>query len=95
VEVHSEEAGYLVLTDVWFPGWNCTVDGQATSIHRADFLFRAVAISDGIHEVVFVFDPASYRWGKRISIMALIALTGFGLLAYKSEARARGTSSRR
>lgn len=81
VEVCAEDPGYLVLTDVWFPGWNCTVDGQPAPIHRANFLFRAVAIPAGNHEVLFVFEPASYRWGKCISILALIAVTGLSLLS--------------
>jgi uncharacterized membrane protein YfhO len=67
------------LTDVWFPGWTCTVDGQPAPIHRANFLFRAVALPAGNHEVRFVFEPGSYRWGKRISVMALIGVLGFSL----------------
>jgi hypothetical protein len=79
VETRTELPGYLVLTDVWFPGWTCTVDGQPAPIHRANFLFRAVALPAGNHEVRFVFDPGSYRWGRRISVMALIAVLGFSL----------------
>jgi uncharacterized membrane protein YfhO len=81
VEARAEDDGYLVLTDIWFPGWNCTVDGQPAPIHRANFLFRSVAIPAGIHEVIFSFEPASYRWGKRVSIMSLIAVTAFSLLS--------------
>src|SRR5207249_1052660 len=64
VAVQGVDAGYLVLTDVWFPGWSCMVDGQPAKLYRANFLFRAVAVPAGNHEVVFVFDPASYRCGK-------------------------------
>lgn len=81
VDVRGEFPGYLVLTDVWFPGWKCLVDGQQACIYRANFLFRAVAIAGGDHEVVFVFEPASYRWGKCVSILALIAVSGFSLFS--------------
>ena len=46
---------------------------QPLRIHRANYVFRAVAIPAGDHEVRFVFEPASYRWGKDISILALVA----------------------
>jgi hypothetical protein len=81
VDLQTALPGYLVLTDIWFPGWSCTMDGQSRPIQRADFLFRAVAIPAGSHEVSFVFSPASYRWGRLISMMAMIAVAGFSLLA--------------
>jgi hypothetical protein len=82
VEVETTLPGYLVLADVCFPGWKGTVDGRPVPIQRADFLFRAVAIPAGTHQVRFVFDPASYRWGKRISVLTLIAVAGFSLLVW-------------
>jgi hypothetical protein len=81
IEVHAADAGYLVLTDVCFPGWKCTVDGEPTPIHRANFLFRAVPIRGGVHEIILAFQPASYYWGQRISIIAVFAVTGFSLLS--------------
>jgi hypothetical protein len=89
VETHSARAGYLVLTDVWFPGWRCTVDGEPTRVHRANYLFRATAVPAGRHQVVFRFDPASYRWGKSISLIALagVALVSLGCLVRRWWAR--------
>jgi hypothetical protein len=81
VEVREEgPAGWLVLTDVWFPGWKCMVNGRPTEIHRADFLFRAVAVPAGPCEIVFSFEPESYWRGRELSwgAAALVAvlLTG-------------------
>jgi hypothetical protein len=76
VSLNVEEGlgGWLVLADVWFPGWTCTIDGQPSAIHRADYLFRAVRLPDGAHQVVFTFAPASYRWGRLLSATAFAAL---------------------
>ena len=80
VDVADSREGYLVLADVWFPGWTCTVDGQATTIYRANYLFRAVELPPGAREVVFTFAPRSYRWGKGVSLAAL-AVVAFVLVA--------------
>jgi hypothetical protein len=81
VTVDSETSGYLVLSDIWFPGWAATVDGQPATVYRANYLFRAVPVPVGHSEVVFTFDPASYRWGRRISTLSLAAVVLWSVLA--------------
>jgi hypothetical protein len=79
VDVDDGAPGFLVLTDLWYPGWTCTVDGAARPVYRADFLFRAVEVPAGRHEVVFTFAPASYSRGRLLSLVAL-SLVGVVLL---------------
>jgi hypothetical protein len=74
VDVEGATPGYLVLTDPWYPGWEASIDGTPTPLYRANYLFRAVQLPAGRHEVVFSFAPASYFLGRRISLAAL-ALT--------------------
>jgi hypothetical protein len=91
VRVADGPGGWLVLADVWFPGWQCRIDGQPAPLYRADYLFRATRLSAGAHEVVFTFDPASYHWGRAISLSALAAL---GVLAIVAAVRARRSAPR-
>ena len=79
VRTHGEDPGYLVLTDSWFSGWTCQVDGEPVEVLRADFLFRGVAVPGGEHIVSFVFAPASYLYGRIISLAAVVAML-FGSL---------------
>jgi hypothetical protein len=81
VTVDEGEPGYLVLTDMWFPGWTCSVDGQAVPIERANYAFRAVPVSATARQVVFNFNPPSFVWGYRISGMAVIVVAGIFLVA--------------
>jgi hypothetical protein len=80
VVAELEKPGWLVLLDNYFPGWKAEVDGAPARILRADYAFRAVALSAGTHRVVFRYRPDSLSWGIGVSLAALataaiIALT--------------------
>jgi hypothetical protein len=94
VAVDSEAPGFLVLADIWFPGWVATVDGLPATLYRANYLFRAVPVPAGRPEVVFTFDPASYRWGRWISTVTLSALALVGTLAAVLAMRRRSRTGR-
>lgn len=79
VEAVAPEGGFLVLTDPYFPGWRVFVDGEESEIHRANYLFRAVALTPGSHTLRFAFDPESFRTGAVLSQTG-VALA-LGLLA--------------
>jgi hypothetical protein len=72
--------GWLVVTDMWFPGWTCTVDGEVRLIYPWDYLFRAIQVPAGRHEVVFRFQPFSYRLGQAISGRMLVILIAWELI---------------
>lgn len=71
VVVAADGPGQVVLSEVWYPGWEVWVDGAPAEVERAG-LFRAVTVSAGAHEIVFAFRPATFYLG--------VALTGVGLI---------------
>jgi hypothetical protein len=81
VDVEPGPAGWLVLADLWYPGWTCRIDDNPVTVERADYTFRAVAVPAGHRQVVFTFEPESFRWGRRISLAALAAACGILTLA--------------
>jgi len=74
IAAETKTPGFLFLSDVWFPGWTCTVNGEAVKVYRANYTFRAIKVPAGAAEVVFRFEPRSYYLGRIISLAAL-ALT--------------------
>jgi hypothetical protein len=60
VEVETERAGILVLHDIYYPGWEVTVDGERRPLLRANLLFRGVEVGPGRHRVEFRFRPLSF-----------------------------------
>jgi uncharacterized membrane protein YfhO len=63
IEITATSPGYLVLTDIYYPGWTVTVDGRPTTIVRANYLMRAVAVEPGRHQIEFLYRPKSLTAG--------------------------------
>jgi hypothetical protein len=77
-------SGLLFLSDSLYPGWNATVDGKPVEIMRANYAFRAVALSAGKHKVIFSYRPQGYKAGWVISLAAtIILLFGGAVLIYR------------
>jgi len=64
--------GLLVLSDVYYPGWQARVDGQSAPIYRADYLLRAVPVEAGQHRVEVYYDPLLFKVGLAITILTLL-----------------------
>lgn len=71
IEATAPRSGYLVLTDLAFPGWRAWVDGVEQPILRADRIFRAVQLPPGHHLVVFEYRPFTVRVGALLSLLAV------------------------
>ncbi len=74
IDVKSTREGYLVLTDNFYPGWRASVDGRTVPIRRANYLFRAIALKPGHHQVRFSYRPWSYRLGAGLTLAGLAAI---------------------
>jgi hypothetical protein len=86
VDTDATRRSLLVLTDSWFPGWKATVDGQDVPIERVDYLIRGVVVPAGAHRVEFRYDPASWRAGWILSLLALIGILAAALVGWRRHA---------
>ncbi|MDI6892710.1 MAG: YfhO family protein [Actinomycetota bacterium] len=69
--------GFLVLSEIYYPGWKAYVDGKEEKVYRANYLLRAVYLREGKHQVRMVFEPDSYKMGLRITLFTLAAVVLF------------------
>ena len=70
VALADSACGILVLSDTYYPGWRAFVDGVERPILRANHVFRAVEVAAGAREVVFLYEPNSFRYGLLVSVAA-------------------------
>ncbi|PSC04403.1 hypothetical protein SLNSH_14350 [Alsobacter soli] len=59
LSVTTDRPGVLVLHDLYYPGWDVTVDGEEKTVVKANLLFRGVEVPAGEHQVEFTFRPLS------------------------------------
>ena len=85
--VDSRSGGVLVFSEIYYPEWTATVDGQPVELGRVNYVLRALHIDGGHHEVVLSFFPASVTTTETIAFIALgllavaiVALLIFSLL---------------
>ncbi|MCX5701192.1 MAG: YfhO family protein [Candidatus Omnitrophica bacterium] len=64
----------LILSDLYYPGWEVFVDGKKDIIYKANFCLRAVQIAPGKHEVRFAYNPISFKIGLSISLTVAFIL---------------------
>lgn len=84
--------GYLLLSEIYFPGWRAEVDGAPRPVLRANYGLRAVPLQPGDRVVRLVYAPDSLRWGAAITLVALALGAALFALAPRLERRlgARG-----
>lgn len=79
LRTQSASAGYLLVTDSDYPGWEVTVDGQPAPIVKADGLFRAVWLEAGEHVVVWAFRPKTLSLGLVLTALGGLIFVGLCL----------------
>ena len=87
IDAESTTGGRLVLTDLSYPGWQVTIDGQPADPIEFEGMYRAVDLSPGRHSVVWTYEPRSVYWGAMISLAAMIGLAAFAHVRYRHPRR--------
>ena len=73
VDVDTDRAGVLILTDVMAPGWVAERDGAPVPIATVDATFRGVSVGAGTRQVVFRYVPTFTYAGFGLAAIALVA----------------------
>ena len=76
IDLGEHGDGLLVLSDTHYPGWRAWVDGREAPVAEANHVFRAVPVSAADREVVFRFEPASFRIGAWVSLVSALLIVG-------------------
>ena len=73
-DVTSETGGVIAFSEIYYPGWTCTVDGEPTDVFRVYYVLRAINVKPGKHKVVMEFRPQTIKTTETIAYIALVIL---------------------
>ena len=73
-DVNSGKGGVLVFSEIYYPGWTATVDGEPAELGRVDYVLRAMNVKPGRHEVVLSFFPKSVNTTETFAYLAYVVL---------------------
>ena len=73
-EVSSAKGGVIVFSEVYYPGWTATVDGQPAELGRVNYLLRALNVAPGKHKIELTFHPKSVATTETIAYVAYAVL---------------------
>ena len=86
-EVNSGKGGVVVFSEVYYPGWTATIDGEPAELGRVNYILRALNVKPGKHEVVLSFFPKSVDTTETIAYTAyailILVLAGAAFMAYR------------
>ena len=90
--VNSKNGGVVVFSEIYYPGWTATIDGQPAELGRVNYILRAVSVKPGKHTVVLDFHPTSISTTETIAYIAivilLLAIIGAGYMRFKNRKEA-------
>ena len=92
-DVNSGKGGVLVFSEIFYPGWTATVDGEPVELGRVDYVLRAMNVKPGRHEVVLSFFPKTVNTTETIAYVSYVILILVVLGAVFMEYRRRQKKS--
>ncbi|MDQ3013753.1 MAG: YfhO family protein, partial [Acidobacteriota bacterium] len=81
VETGADASTALVVSEINYPGWEATIDGEPTTIFKTNYLLRGVIVPAGSHRVEMRYTAPAARIGGVVSILTLLLLAGLAVKA--------------
>ncbi len=88
LEVDAIRGGLLFLSEVYYPAWRASVDGEPAEVLRTNTAFRGVVVPEGRHTVELRYSTSEFRLGFGLSGLTALAVAAVLLLLLRGERRA-------
>ena len=64
----------LVVTDVWYPGWEVNIDNRRGYLYRVNYCQKGVWLEKGRHFVRFRFCPLAWKIGVAVTLLTILSI---------------------
>lgn len=88
-EYTSPNDAVAVFSEIYYPGWKATVDGNPVELARANYVLRALHLPGGSHTIEMTFEPSSVQTTERIAYGAFALLVLGAVLSVLNAVRCK------
>ncbi|MBM3277904.1 MAG: hypothetical protein FJY95_07455 [Candidatus Handelsmanbacteria bacterium] len=79
LRTRSQGPRLLLIAENFFPNWQATVDGQPTRLLRANYVWQAVYLPAGEHQVELRYHSRVVSLSRWAALLSLLAVVGVGI----------------
>jgi len=76
-DVKTMKDGFLIVSEVFYPGWEVEIDGNPGRIERVDYTLRGLEVPAGARSVRMIYRPRSFRRGLAGLVSGILVLAAF------------------
>ncbi|MEM4367943.1 MAG: YfhO family protein, partial [Candidatus Anstonellales archaeon] len=72
LEIENFSDGLLVISQNFYPGWKCYVNGCSEKIYHCNIFMMCIPLRSGKNEVFLKFEPLSFKIGTILSLISIL-----------------------
>ena len=91
--IETDQDGILVISDVFYPGWELFVNGEKQKIYKANTTFRAGVLKSGVNHILFNYNPQSFKIGYLLTILGIMSAILMLIIHFRMEKALQRESS--
>lgn len=80
IDTQGSRPGFLVISEIWHPGWRATLDGRRLHLSRVNLALMGACIPAGAHRLLLEFRPIFWAGALAITLASAGVLL-LGLIA--------------
>jgi len=80
IQTEASAPSLVVISQSHYPAWQARIDGQPTTIWRANCAFQAIEVPGGRHQITLVYEDRMLLAGAVLSGLGLLSCAGLWVL---------------
>jgi len=76
VSARNAQRRFLVISEIWNPGWRAAVDGRATALYQTDIALQGLWLEPGFHIIQIRYWPSGLTAGLIVTTLTCVAVVG-------------------
>ncbi len=95
LELAPASRAFLVISEIWHPGWRARLDGRPVRLQRANLALMGLWVPPGPHRLTLEFRPLLWKTGLALSLACLAGVGGLLVRTAGAARRSAGASGAR